>query len=249
MITFFLFLLGATIGSFINLCALRIPNKEPICIDRSACPQCKHVLGAKDLIPIFSFLILKGACRYCQGQISWRYFGVEVLTGLLFVATNLVYGITPAAGVYLVMTAILLVAALIDLVYFYIPNRLVLLGLITGILLTLFFVDRTFTSLALGCLMGGVPMLGVYIVSQGGMGAGDVKLSTMLGVFLGWRLTLVALFLGFLSGAVVGTTLLATGRNARKDPIPFGPFLAFGAIVASLYGSAMIDLYLKLSGL
>ena len=214
--------------------------------DRSVCPRCRHLLGALDLIPLLSFLCLQGRCRYCREKIAFRYPLVELLTGMLFAAVFVYHGFQPISLVYLVMTGFLLVAALIDLEYFYIPNRLIACGLAWGTLLHLVLGTGSLTFMALGFITGGLPMLTVYLVSRGGMGAGDVKLSALMGVFLGWKLVLAALFLAFLSGAVTGILLLAAGLKGRKDPIPFGPFLAFGGIGASLWGLKIIGCYMRL---
>ena len=243
-----IFLFGAAVGSFLNVCAWRIPQKEPFILGRSLCPQCKHPLGARDLIPLFSFICLQGRCRYCHEKISLRYPLVELISGFLFVAVVLVHGFSFLAVVNLVLVGILLTAALIDLEWLYVPNRLVFFGLICGTILSFRFGVPIGASV-FGAFMGTVPMLAIYLVSRGGMGAGDVKLSGMIGVFLGWRLTALALFLSFLSGAVVGMGLVIIGKKGRKDAIPFVPFLAFGAVVASLWGIDIINWYLTFSGL
>jgi leader peptidase (prepilin peptidase)/N-methyltransferase len=242
------FLFGTAAGSFLNLCALRIPQKEPFILGRSLCPRCKHLLGARDLIPLFSFIRLRGRCRYCHGRISLRYPLVELVSGFLCVAVVWVHGFSFLAVVNLVLIGILLTAALIDLEWLYVPNRLVLFGFICGTILSFRF-GIPLGVPVFGAFMGTVPMLAIYLISRGGMGAGDVKLSGMIGVFLGWRLTVLALFLSFLSGAVIGLGLVIIRKKGRKDAIPFVPFLAFGAVVASLWGGNIINWYLTFSGL
>jgi hypothetical protein len=133
------FLFGAAAGSFLNVCAWRIPQKEPFILGRSLCPQCKHPLGARDLIPLFSFIRLRGRCRYCHGRISLRYPLVELVSGFLCVAVVWVHGFSFLAVVNLVLVGILLTAALIDLEWLYVPNRLVLFGLICGTILSFRF--------------------------------------------------------------------------------------------------------------
>ena len=236
-------LLGLAVGSFLNTCAWRLPQQKTIINDRSACPRCQHLLGALDLIPLLSFLCLKGRCKYCREKIALRYPLMELLTGTLFAAIFIYHGFHPISLVYLVMAGFLLVAALIDLEHFYIPNRLIAWGLVSGTLLRLLLGTGSMTFMVLGFITGCLPMLAVYLVSRGGMGAGDVKLSALMGVFLGWKLALAALFLAFLLGAVTGVLLLASGLKGRKDPIPFGPFLAFGGIGASLWGLKIIGWY------
>jgi len=243
---FITFILGTAIGSFLNLCALRMPQRKKIVNDRSACPECGHVLGVPDLIPVLSYLGLRGRCRYCRKRISFRYPLVELFTGGLFAAVFSVYGLQPVTIVYLFMASILLIAALIDLDHMYIPNELVVFGLISGTVINPLFGTGSLTGLALGFIAGAFPLAGVYLVSRGGMGAGDVKLGGVLGVFLGWQLTLVALFLSFLSGAAAGIMLMVSGQKSRKDAISFGPFLALGGIAASLWGWPVIEWYIGL---
>lgn len=239
------FFLGASLGSFLDLCAWRIPSKEDFLFSRSACPQCKHVLGAGDLVPILSYLVLGGKCRYCQASIGHRCLVSELLAGLVFLALFLVYGFSSTILSYGTLGGLLMVGALVDLEHFYIPNGLVLFGIVTGIGLTLLTGHGGLPGAIFGLLAGGTPLLVVLLVSRGGMGAGDVKFGAMLGVFLGWRLTLLGLFLAFFSGAGVGVFLLATGRRRGKDPIPFGPFLAIGGVLSSLWGPALLELYLR----
>jgi len=240
------FLFGAIVGSFLNLCALRIPKGEPIVVGRSVCPQCKHVLGATDLIPILSYILLRGKCRYCRQRISFRYVGTELISGLLFTAVFAAYGFTVYSVIYTLLTGILLVAALIDLEHMYIPNGLILFGLTVGTTVTLFLGSAHPKSIILGFLAGGVPMTAIYLLSRGGMGAGDVKLGAVLGVFLGWKLALAGLFLSFLSASVVGLLLIFSGKKTRKDALPFAPFLAAGGFAAALWGTQLINCYLTL---
>lgn len=240
---FIMFLLGTAVGSFLNLCGLRIPQRKKIVYDRSACPECGHILGVLDIIPLVSYVGLRGRCRYCREIISFRYPLVELFNGGLFVAVFSVYGLQPVTVIYLFMASILLIAALIDFDHMYIPNELVAFGLISGTVINLLFGTSSLTGTALGLIAGVFPLAGIFLVSRGGMGAGDVKLGGVLGVFLGWKLTLVALFLSFLLGAAAGTILMVTSKKSRKDAIPFGPFLALGGIASSLWGWMIIDWY------
>lgn len=242
--TAMMFISGAFIGSFLNVCALRIPQKKTFVNDRSACPRCGHMLGAMDLIPILSFAGLRGRCRYCRENISSRYLLTELLTGGIFASIYSVYGFQPVTLVYLLLASTLMIIALIDFSHLYIPNQLVVFGLVSGSLLHILLKTGGLKFLVLGLIAGGFPLLAVYVISRGGMGAGDVKLGAMMGIFLGWKLALAALFFGFLTGAIIGVLLLAAGIKGRKDAIPFGPFLAFGGVAASLWGGSLINWYL-----
>ena len=243
------FSLGAVVGSFLNLCAYRIPLQEPIVFGRSVCPQCKHILGALDLIPILSFALLLGRCRHCSQNISFRYVGTECLSGLLFVVLFNTYGLTTLFLTYLSLTGILLVAAFIDIDYLYVPNSLIIFGLIAGSLLKLVSHSGTFSGTVVGFLAGGLPLLAVYLISHGGMGGGDVKLGAVLGVFLGWKLVFLGLFLSFLSGSIVGLLLILSGKKSRKDALPFAPFLAIGGFAAAAWGAELLSWYAVVSGL
>lgn len=242
------FCLGAAAGSFLNSCAWRIPRNKPFILARSACTECNHLLGVRDLIPIVSFLLLRGRCRYCRTKISLRYPLVELVSGLVCLAVVFIYGFSPSCVINLVLAGILLTATLIDLDWLYVPNELVLFGFICGIILSCKF-GIPLRTLTLGFLAGILPMLTIYLASRGGMGAGDVKLSGMMGVFLGWKLTTIALFLSFLGGAAVGLILIVSGKKGRKDAVPFVPFLALGGIISLLWGQNIIYWYLALSGL
>lgn len=243
------FLLGASLGSFFEVCAYRIPKQENFIVTRSFCPQCKHSLGAKDLIPIISYVVLQGRCRYCKGAIATRCLISELLSGLIFLALFVVFGFSPEFVLYGTLAGLLMVGALVDLDHLYIPDGLVLLGIILGAGLNLLTGYGDIQSAIVGLMAGAIPLLLVLLVSKGGMGLGDVKFGAMLGVFLGWKLTLIGLFLAFFAGALVGVLLLLSGTKNPKDPIPFGPFLAFGSILASLWGHPLIAMYFRLTGI
>ncbi|NLC77001.1 MAG: prepilin peptidase [Clostridia bacterium] len=244
-----IFLFGLLIGSFLNVCIVRIPNQETIIYGSSRCPHCYTRLRTPDLIPVLSFLFLKGRCRYCHAPVSWRYPLVEFLTGLLYYLTYEVTGFQPLLVKYLILFSLLVIIAFIDIDRQIIPNQLVLTVLVWAIGWQIFWPELSWRESLLGSLLGGGILLAVALISQGGMGGGDIKLMFAAGLVLGSAATLLALFLAFVSGALGGGILLATGRKQRKEPIPFGPFLAFGIWVALLWGDSLIEFYLNLSGL
>jgi leader peptidase (prepilin peptidase) / N-methyltransferase len=215
---------GLAVGSFLNVVIYRVPRKESVVRPRSRCPGCGTQLAERDNIPVVSWLLLRGKCRTCDEPISARYPLVELLTGALFVSAALRFGldwVLPAYLVFIAMPLLVLAAAAQDQ---------------WGNL------ERALIGAALAWAF----FLILHLVSPRGMGFGDVRLSFLLGLFLGWldlRHVFLGIFLGFLLGSIVGLALMALRRRGRKDHIPFGPFLAAGAIVAVLFGSSILGWY------
>ncbi len=244
MILFLLFVLGAVLGSFINVIIYRLPRKESLVRPPSHCPHCRTPIRPQDNIPLLSFLLLKGRCRHCGQPIGWRYPVVELAAAFLLPVLWIRYPpplqFVPAALLALMLLAI----SFIDLEHQLVPNAISYPGITLGLLLAIpqgRFTDALFTAAGAGVLF-----LLIALVSRGGMGGGDIKLATMLGAFLGWPLTGVAVFAAFVAGASVGVVLLMTRRRGRKDPIPFGPALAVGGVVALLAGREIVGWYLRL---
>jgi leader peptidase (prepilin peptidase)/N-methyltransferase len=245
----FLGAFGAAIGSFVNVLAYRLPRHESLVKPRSRCPQCKTQIAGYDNIPVVSWILLRGRCRHCRAPIPMRYPLVEALTALLFVAvglrTGLEYTLLPA----LALTITLVAAAETDLEYHIIPNRLMATSAIAGVALwAIADAGRLPENLIAGAAAGGF-LLAAAVAYPAGMGMGDVKLGGVMGLYLGASVA-PALFIGFAAGALVGIAIvLARGGSARKQGVPFGPFLALGGIVALLYGPEIIDWYGRFSGL
>ncbi len=256
----FSFLLGLVVGSFCNVCIHRIPEGESIVIPGSRCPNCRTAIKAYDNIPVLSFLFLKGQCRSCGHRISWQYPIVEILTGSLFALTIFRFGLTWHTGVLWAFVAALVVVTLIDLEHQIVPDIITLPGIAIGlawsVLTALLSIGGyrgvvSFSAPApleaiLGTVVGGGILYLVAVVSRGGMGGGDIKLTAMIGAFLGWRAVLLTIFLGTLTGSVIALLLLASGKKGRKDPMPFGPFLALGAVLALFWGGELIAAYFRL---
>lgn len=241
-----IFILGMVIGSFLNVCIYRLPRGGSLISPvYSACPQCNKRLQLGDLIPLLSFLFLKGSCRYCQKKISPQYFLVELLTGILFLLAYLRFGLSGELLSYLLFISLLVIATFIDLEHQIIPNTLNLFGVVGGFILNLLTGHLGVLPMLVGLLVAGGLMLIIAILSRGGMGGGDIKLAGVIGVFLGWQLALFALFSAFIIGGIGGGILLALKRKGRKDMIPFGPFLALGALVAIFAGQEIIAWYLQ----
>lgn len=246
MIYFFvlLFTLGLLIGSFLNVCIYRMPKDESIVSPPSHCGSCNHRLGPRDLVPVLSWVFLKGRCRYCGAAISPRYMLVELLTGGLFVFLGTYYGLSGELFFMLVFAALFVAIFFIDLDHSIIPDELVIAGFINtaAYLGWLHFVEGTPVSLldhGLGFLIGGGLYLFLAIITRGGMGGGDIKLMAMLGLWLGTGGVLWVVLLSSNIGAVVSLLLMALKIKSRKDFIPFGPFIVVSALLVMLYQSQM----------
>lgn len=236
-------LFGLTVGSFCNVCIHRIPRRESIVTPRSHCPHCQALVRAVDNIPLVSFLLLQGQCRSCGHRISWQYPVVEFLTGLLFALAIFRFGVTWRTGLLLVFLAALVIVTFIDFEHQIVPDVITLPGIVIGLGASLLFRNPPLWNALLGVLIGGGIFYLVAVLSQGGMGGGDIKLTAMIGAFLGWKQVLLTIFLGTLAGSVVAILLLASGRKGRKDPMPFGPFLALAAILVLFWGEEILTWY------
>jgi leader peptidase (prepilin peptidase)/N-methyltransferase len=238
------FLLGLVIGSFLNVVIARLPAGRSIVRPPSACPACRGSIRWYDNIPVLSWLWLRARCRNCQASISWRYPLVELLTGLLFLLAARRFGPTLELGSALLLLAALVAITGIDLDHQIIPDVITLPGIAVGAGLAVILRPAAWLDTLLGILVGGGLFLVIILASRGGMGGGDMKLGAMMGAFLGWKLALLAILLGVFAGGAVAIGLLATGTKGRKDPVPFGPFLALGGVVSLLWGDKLLAWYL-----
>lgn len=260
LLTCILAIYGLLIGSAINAIVWRLYAGKSWTKGRSMCPDCKHVLTVKDLVPVFSWLALRGNCRYCSKKIHWQYPVVELGTAALFTLSYLV--ILPLgllAWVYfvfwLVILAMMIILAVCDLRWLILPNKIMFPLLIIG-LVRLLLVAVTGNSLMawLGPLEAALAVGGAFFIManlKNGtlMGGGDVKLAAFMGLLLGLQKTALAMILAFNSAAIIAMILIGFKIRKRKDMIPFGPFLIAGTIVAYLYGGDIIHWYLVLNGL
>jgi len=240
-----IFLLGAVIGSFLNVCIYRIPAGESVVTPRSRCPHCLTTIRWFHNLPIASWLWLKGRCAYCAAPFSIRYPLVEALTGLLFTLFFMRFGFHPATLVAWLLAALLVTISCIDLDHQIIPDVISLPGIPLGFLCAFAFPWVSWQSSLLGILLGGGILLAIalgyeWLTGQEGMGLGDVKLLAMLGAFLGAAAVLPIIFLASILGTLVGVPLMVITRAGRKLAIPFGPFLAAAALVY-FYFVASID--------
>lgn len=243
--TVLVFSLGTVLGSFLNVVIYRLPRGLSLVTPGSRCPHCQTPIRPRDNIPLLSFVILRGQCRACRAPISWRYPLVEAVGGLLLAALWIRFA--PAAawlplGAGTVFTLMLLAVFFIDLDRQIVPNAITYPGLAAGVLLA---IPQGRVGPALLAAAGaGAFFLLVAIVSRGGMGGGDIKLAAMMGAFLRWPAIAVALLLAFTLGAAAGVLLLAFKKRSRKDPIPFGPALATGGVIALFAADSILRWYL-----
>lgn len=250
MLLMLIFILGIIIGSFLNVCIYRIPKNESIVYPPSHCSDCSHKLNYKDLIPLLSYLSLRGKCRYCGGAISPQYPFVEFLNGIIYIINFYYFGLSLDFVFYSIILSILIVISFIDYKHQIIPDGLILLILISGIIhkMLLYFVYKEniylFDSFA-GFASAFIIFLLIAIVSKGAMGGGDIKLIASLGFILGLKRIILNILLSFIIGAVLSIVLLITGKKGRKDPIPFGPFINISFMATLLFGHNIINFYIR----
>jgi leader peptidase (prepilin peptidase) / N-methyltransferase len=236
---------GLVIGSFVNVVIARLPQRRSLWAPRSACPECGNQIAWHDNIPLISFVALRGRCRACAARIPWRYPLVEAVTAALFALAWVIFaGDVRDFVVAAVFLAALVAITFIDLRHQIIPDAITLPGIAAGLAASLITERISWVESVGGVLLGGGLFVAIILLSRGGMGGGDLKLGAMLGAFLGWKVLLVGLFVAVTLGGISAITLLASGRLARKDAIPFGPFLAVGGIVALFWGRAIVAWYL-----
>ena len=265
---FVVFIFGAVIGSFLNVCVHRMPRDQSIVTPPSHCPHCNEHIRWTDNIPLISYLALHGKCRHCGARISPRYFLVELLTAVLFLLMWLKlteWDHPPVQGIYLLKGPIywmviagLIVATFIDFEHYIIPNEITFGGLIIGLLLSAVYpplMDADTVKLSLlrsllGAVVGGLSLLAVAVIGElifrkEAMGMGDVKLLAAIGAFFGWQSTLFTILISSLLGGVVGLVLVAGRRKGWESRIPYGPYIAFGAVLWMFCGHQIVNWYLR----
>jgi leader peptidase (prepilin peptidase)/N-methyltransferase len=236
---------GLLIGSFLNVVIARVPEGRSLWRPGSACPGCGAAIAWHDNIPVLSFLALRGRCRACSVPIPWRYPIVETLTAALFAAAAWRFGPTLDAVAAAALLAGLVAITVVDLERQIIPDVLSLPGILAGVLANLATGRVPWLESIMGVLVGGGVFLAIILVSGGGMGGGDMKLGAMLGAFLGWKVVLLSMLVAVVAGGILAVALIATGVRGRKDPIPFGPFLALGGAVGLFWGERVLQWYLS----
>jgi leader peptidase (prepilin peptidase)/N-methyltransferase len=241
-------LVGAIVGSFLNVCIYRLPRGHSIVWPPSACPSCRRHLSWFENVPILGYVLLRGRCRTCRAPIGIRYPAVEVTTALLFAAGWWHYGPGVLLASRLVFGCGLIVLFAIDLEHHLLPNAITLPGIAVGFGFSLVTEPGWLPSL-IGILVGGGILYAIAeayfrIRREEGLGMGDVKMLAMIGAFLGWQLTLVTLMMASFAGSAIGMLLIAAGRGDMKYALPFGTFLAMGAALAATVGHPLLEWYL-----
>lgn len=244
-----LVLLGLAVGSFLNVCIHRIPRGQSLMFPGSRCPGCGYELRWFDNIPVASYALLGGRCRRCRARISIRYPLVELATMALFVGHGLTFGWTALLVPRLFFACVLVVLFAIDLEHHLLPNAITLPGIVIGLISSAVLPPGLVDAL-IGVLIGGgvLWLIGeAYYRYSGheGMGGGDVKMLAMIGAFLGWKLVLVTLVLSSFAGSIIGLAVIAAKRGGMKYALPYGTFLALGALAASLAGDRIVNWYVS----
>ncbi|EKV02576.1 prepilin peptidase [Leptothoe sp. ISB3NOV94-8A] len=260
VIYLFVFVLGASIGSFLNVVIYRLPAGISLLSPPSRCPRCFTRLKLYDNVPVVGWLWLRGRCRYCRASIPMRYPLVELVSGLLYIALFLRFGWNLETPIYWGLTTWLVALTLIDIDTLTLPNALTMSGVCLGWLAQVLLAtgqtpEQTVASALVASvgasilglwLFDGISLLGAVAVGKTVMGGGDGKLAAMLGAWLGWQGLLLSMLLASFMGAMSGGLGIALGVLDRRQPIPFGPFLAFGAGISVFFGNALIQAYLGL---
>jgi len=247
----FAFLLGAVVGSFLNVCICRLPEDKSVVSPPSACPRCGKGIRWYDNIPIVSFLLLRARCRSCGEPISWRYPMVEALNGLLTLLLMIKFGPTLPFLALFLFTSSMVVITFIDLDHQIIPDCISLPGIVAGFVFSFFLPWNNWLNSLTGILLGGGSLLLIAwgyekLTGKEGMGGGDIKLLAMMGAFLGWRSVPFIIFAASLVGSVIGIATMLIKKSDGKLAIPFGPFLAFGAMLYVFYGRQLITWYFSI---
>lgn len=248
-----LFAAGAIIGSFLNVVIYRMPRGRSIVRPPSACPECGARVRPWDNVPVVSYLLLRGRCRDCGARISVRYPIVEIVSGLIPVVLYASFGIGNELAVYWPLACALLVVALVDLDIKMIPDKITLPGIAVGLVVSPLLRLTSLPESLIGVAVGGgalylIGFLGALAFRKESMGGGDIKLAAMLGAFLGWKAILLLLFVAFFMGAVAGIAVIARRGHDRDHTIPFGPFIASGAIMTIFWGESLLVWYSTLLG-
>lgn len=249
---FIIFIIGLIIGSFLNSVIYRLDNLESIFRERSHCPHCQKQLKWFDLIPLISYLLLYGQCRFCQKKISWQYPVVELATAILFIIIYAFFGLTLYSIILLILSCFLMVIFVYDLYYMIIPDEMIWPAIIITLLLYCIIAYSSHAWQPLGnALLAsiiGAGFIGLIVLATRGkgMGIGDIKLAGLIGLMVSYPGIILALFLAFIAGSLAGAYLILSGKRKLKSAIPFGPFLIIGLYLTIFWGEKILNWYLKI---
>jgi len=241
-------IVGALVGSFLNVCIARLPAEESVVKPRSRCPDCKAAIAWYDNIPVLSWLILRARCRACGKRISVQYPLVELATAGIWAYAGYRHGVTVEALQWAVFGTILLGIAMTDIRERIIPDEFSLGGLVLGMAFSFQAGWDGFITAAIGAAVGFsvlwiVGFLGTLVLKEDAMGGGDIKMMAMVGAFLGWKGALLTIFLGALAGSFIFVPISLVVEDKEKRHVPFGVFLAVGAAIFYVYGEAILSWY------
>lgn len=244
MVVALIVILGLTLGSFLNAVIYRLHVSVSFLKGRSYCPFCKHDLNVLDLIPLVSFLALFGKCRYCKKPISWQYPLVEFGTAAAFLVLFWQFGLGSSFFVYLIYTCFLILIFVFDLRYYLILDKVSLPALGFAVILSIFVLQLSIWSVALGIVIGGGFFLIQFLVSKGKwIGGGDIRLGMVMGAMLGWQYVLIALLVSYIAGSVIGIGLIIFSKKKWKSKVPFGTFLSAGTYSIFIFGESLLEAY------
>lgn len=238
------FIVGLNIGSFLNVLSVRMDNLNTVWNTRSHCPKCKKTLAWYDLVPLFSFIFLRGKCHYCKKPISWQYPMVELGTGLLFLLLFAKYGLSLSLLFYAIVFSLLIVVLIYDIKTQLVPEIFVWPAFFLALLLGWYFGTFGLMEMIWGAVVGGglIGLL-VYISKEKWMGAGDIKIGLILGLLLGYPLAIFGMFSAFVIGSIIGLIYVKLAGKTMTDTLPFAPFLIVSILIALIFGNAVIDWY------
>lgn len=250
MLSFLTFIFGLAIGSFLNVCIYRLPKSESVVSPRSHCPHCGHLIPWYDNIPVISFLLLKGRCRFCKKRISFRYLIVELLTATVLTLMVAVLGMHLSTAIFIVLVCALIAATFIDFEYQIIPDEITYGGMVLGLALSFIFPQlhhsasriKALSASGSGLFVGGLSIyltgvIGKLIFRKEAMGGGDVKLLAMIGSFVGFKNIILIYFLAPFFGSVVGIYMKL---RYKAEIVPYGPYLSLASLVVILWGDRML---------
>ncbi|KYH30370.1 MULTISPECIES: prepilin peptidase [Clostridium] len=242
-----IFISGLILGSFLNVCIYRIPHGKSISYPPSHCTNCKIRIKPYDLIPIISYVLLKGRCRYCNNKISIRYPLIELFTGIIFVGVYIKYGLSIKFIKFAVLFCFLIVIGIIDYDTTDVYDNTIIWGGVFGFIFLAIniYLKLPVKTYLLGALVGGV-FISIIILLSGGMGWGDAEICTLCGLYLGIKLTILTLFLSLIIGGTLGGILILLKKKSRKDYIPFGPFIVSAAMIAMFLGERILKWYFNI---